>query len=89
MKSLFSRTAAIALCAAWMLAGCSQQGAVPASGVASPQASAESADAARNLDTYRQLLRIRNDEMAVTLGKDIVSRYPDSDIDSDTAVEVC
>ncbi|MGH8157129.1 MAG: hypothetical protein ACREPQ_03340 [Rhodanobacter sp.] len=78
MKSLLPRTAAIVLCAAWMLASCSQQGAAPAPGAASPQAPAESADAARNLDTYRQLLRIHNDEMAVTMGKDIVSRYPDS-----------
>ncbi|OOG51301.1 hypothetical protein [Rhodanobacter sp. C01] len=78
MKPSLSHTAAIALCAAWMLPGCSQQGAAPASGTASPQASAESADVARNLDTYRQLLRIHNDEMAVTMGKDIVSRYPDS-----------
>ena len=78
MKSLLPRAAAIVLCAAWMLAGCSQQGAAPSSGTASPQASADAADAARNLDTYRQLLRIHNDEMAVTMGKDIVSRYPDS-----------
>ncbi|HEY1588426.1 MAG TPA: hypothetical protein VGG00_01735 [Rhodanobacter sp.] len=78
MKFILPRTAAIVLCAAWMLAGCSQEGAAPASGTASPQALAESTDAARNLDTYRQLLRIHNDEMAVTMGKDIVSRYPDS-----------
>ena len=78
MKFILPRMAAIVLCAAWMLAGCSQEGAAPASGTASPQASAESTDAARNLDTYRQLLRIHNDEMAVTMGKDIVSRYPDS-----------
>ena len=78
MKPFLPHTAAIALCAAWMLAGCSQQGAAPASGAAAPQAAAESADVARNLDTYRQLLRIHNDEMAVTMGKDIVSRYPDS-----------
>ena len=78
MKPFLPHTAAIALCAAWMLAGCSQQGAAPASGAAAPQAAAESADVARNLDTYRQLLRIHNDEMAVTMGKDIVKRFPDS-----------
>ncbi|WEN15967.1 hypothetical protein PY254_04655 [Rhodanobacter sp. AS-Z3] len=42
-------------------------------------ASTASADAARNLDTYRQLLRIHNDEMAVTMGKDIVQRFPGTD----------
>ncbi len=46
---------------------------------AQQQAQAQAADAARNLDTYRQLLRIHNDEMAVTMGKDIVKRFPDSD----------
>ncbi len=33
----------------------------------------------RNLDTYRQLLNLHNDEMVVTMGKDIVTRFPDSD----------
>lgn len=35
--------------------------------------------AARNIATYRQLLLIPNDEMAVSLGKDIIKRFPDSD----------
>lgn len=78
MKSLLPHMGAIALCAAWTLAGCSQQGAAPAPGAPQQQVPADSADAARNLDTYRQLLRIHNDEMAVTMGKDIVSRYPGS-----------
>jgi hypothetical protein len=67
----------MAFCAAWMLAGCSQQGSAPTA--EQQQAQAQAADAARNLDTYRQLLRIGNDEMAVSMGKDIVRRFPDSD----------
>jgi len=67
----------MAFCAAWMLAGCSQQGSAPTA--EQQQAQAQAADAARNLDTYRQLLRIGNDEMAVSMGKDIVKRFPDSD----------
>jgi hypothetical protein len=69
---------AAALCAALMLAGCSQQGGTPASDASQQQAQTQATDAARNLDTYRQLLRIGNDEMAVTMGKDIVKRFPDS-----------
>lgn len=60
-----------------ILAGCSQGGA-PAPDAAQQQAQAKAAEAARNLDTYRQLLRIHNDQMAATLGQDIVQRFPDS-----------
>ncbi|WP_440590524.1 hypothetical protein [Rhodanobacter glycinis] len=65
--------------AALMLAACSPQGGAPAPDAAQQQAQRRNADAARNLDTYRQLLRIHNDEMAVSMGKDIVTRFPDSD----------
>ena len=64
---------------ALLLAACSPQGSTPAPDAAQQQAQARNADAARNLDTYRQLLRIHNDEMAVSMGKDIVQRFPDSD----------
>ena len=77
MNSAFSRYAVMAFCTAWMLAGCSQQGSTPTA--EQQQARTQAADAARNLDTYRQLLRIGNDEMAVSMGKDIVKRFPDSD----------
>ncbi|KRE86201.1 hypothetical protein ASG75_08785 [Rhodanobacter sp. Soil772] len=77
MNRAFPRCAVMVFCAAWMLAGCSQQGSAPTAG--QQQAQAQAADAARNLDTYRQLLRIGNDEMAVSMGKDIVKRFPDSD----------
>ena len=80
MKSAFSRYAVMALCVAALLAGCSQQGAAPASDAAQQQAQSQTADATRNLDTYRQLLRIGNDGMAVTMGQDIVKRFPDSDV---------
>jgi len=57
-----------------VLAGCSQSG-EPAQ---APQQAAPADDSAGKLDTYRQLVRIGNDEMAVTMGKEIVSRYPNS-----------
>ncbi|EIL97693.1 hypothetical protein RHOFW104T7_14470 [Rhodanobacter thiooxydans] len=78
MNRAFLRHVPLVFCAAWLLAGCSPQGGAPAPTAEQQQAQAQSADAARNLDTYRQLLRIRNDEMAVSMGKDIVKRFPDS-----------
>ena len=78
MNRIFLRYVPMAFCAAWLLAGCSQGGA-PAPTAEEQQARTQAADAARNLDTYRQLLRINNDEMAVTMGKDIVKRFPDSE----------
>lgn len=79
MNRVFPRCAPLVFCAAWLLAGCSPQGGAPAPTAEQQQAQAQAADAARNLDTYRQLLRIGNDEMAVSMGKDIVKRFPDSD----------
>jgi hypothetical protein len=79
MNVAFPCRAAMAFCFAALLAGCSQQGAAPAPDAAQQQTQARNADAARNLDTYRQLLRIHNDEMAVTMGKEIVQRFPGSD----------
>ncbi|MBQ4855493.1 hypothetical protein IMW82_12520 [Rhodanobacter sp. B2A1Ga4] len=79
MNRIFLRYAVMAFCATWLLAGCSPQGSAPAPTAEQQQAQAQAADAARNLDTYRQLLRIGNDEMAVSMGKDIVKRFPDSD----------
>lgn len=63
---------------ALMLAACSPQDGVPAPDASQQQAQAKAADAARDLDTYRQLLRIGNDGMAVSMGHDIVNHYPDS-----------
>lgn len=71
--------AGVMLAGVMLLAACSQQEGAPAATAGQQQAQSQSADAARNLDTYRQLLRIGNDGMAVTMGRDIVSRFPDSD----------
>jgi hypothetical protein len=73
------RCALLIFCGAASLAACSQQGGgAPAPGPAQQQAQSKDADAARNLDTYRQLLRIHNDEMAVSMGKDIVNNFPNT-----------
>lgn len=79
MNPAFLRHAVLAFCATSLLAACSPQGGAPAPSAEQQQAQTRAADAARNLDTYRQLLRINNDEMAVSMGKDIVKRFPDSD----------
>lgn len=58
------------------LAGCSPGGKAP------PRAapvSAQAGAAARDLETYRQMLAMENDKAAVAVGHDIVQRYPDSD----------
>lgn len=78
MKSAFSRCSVMVFCTAALLAACSPQGSTPAPTAAQQQAQAQASAAATNLDTYRQLLRIGNDGMAVTMGKDIVKRFPDS-----------
>ena len=78
MKLSFQRSFFALLCMGWLLAGCSPQGGQPAaSGAPTPQ-QAQDADAARKLDTYQQLLRIKNDEMAVTEGHDILDHSPGS-----------
>lgn len=79
MKSALRSFLPLALFAGVVLCGCSQQSSAPAPSAAQQQAQADAATAARNLDTYRQLVRIGNDEMVVTMGKDILSRFPNSD----------
>ena len=74
MKLTFHPSVAV-LCGALALAGCNSQDQEQA---AAPAAAAQNDDAARKLDTYRQLQRIHNDEMTVTMGHDILDRYPDS-----------
>ena len=71
---------AVAVCASLGLSACSQQGddaSAPAGSAQSP-AQAKAAEAARQLGTYRELLKIKNDQMAASLGQDIVDRFPDS-----------
>ena len=75
MNAIF-RYAAPALCAGLLLAACTPN--APAPTPEQQKAAADAAHAARNLDTYRQLLRIHSDEMAVTMGKDIVQNFPGS-----------
>lgn len=79
MKPAFPRYAVMAFCAVALLAGCSQQSGTSAPDAEQQQAQSQATDATRNLETYRQLLRIHNDEMAVTMGQDIVKRFPNSD----------
>lgn len=76
MKTVACRLLA-AVAGGLLLAACSQGGA-PAPDAAQQAAQAKDAAANRNLDAYRELLRIKNDEMAVSMGQDIVRRYPDS-----------
>jgi hypothetical protein len=64
----------LVLCGVLTLAGCSSQ----EQGGADTAPAAQADASARQLDTYRQLLRIHNDEMAVTMGHAILERYPDS-----------
>ena len=70
---MIPRLIAVSACVALALCACSPQAPAPAE-----QRAADASTANANLDTYRQLLRIHNDEMAVTMGKDIVRRFPDS-----------
>ena len=56
--------------------GCSQQSSAPAPEAV--EAQADAAKAGNDLNTYRELLRINNDAMAVTMGKSIVEHFPDS-----------
>jgi hypothetical protein len=74
MKLTFHPSVAV-LCGVLALAGCNSQDQEQA---AAPAATARNDDAARKLDTYRQLQRIHNDEMTVTMGHDILDRYPGS-----------
>nr|WP_049622235.1 hypothetical protein [Frateuria defendens] len=67
---------AVPLAAVLALAGCSQQGDQAA---APAPAQPSAADVSRKLDTYRQLLRIHNDELAVQQGHDILDHFPNTD----------
>lgn len=79
MNHTFRRGVLGAVCASALLAACSQQSSAPAPTAGQQKAQADAAAAERNLATYRQLLKLHNDEMVVTMGKDIVSRFPHSD----------
>ena len=68
----------VAVCVLPLLAACSQQNDAPVSNAPTAAQQAQS-DAADKLKTYRQLLQIKNDELAASLGESIVKQYPDSD----------
>jgi hypothetical protein len=74
MKLTFHPSVAV-LCGVLALAGCNSQDQEQA---AAPAATSQNDATARKLDTYRQLQRIHNDEMTVTMGHDILDRYPGS-----------
>jgi len=68
------------LVAAASMAGCSQQSDQPSAAEQAQTAAAQTqADAAKKLETYRQLVQQNNDEMTVLMGKDIVERFPNTD----------
>jgi hypothetical protein len=69
-------------CGLLALAGCSQQdqSAAPSQAdAAKAQAQVEANEANSQLQSYRQMLQMKNDEMAAQLGQDIVQHFPNSD----------
>jgi hypothetical protein len=77
MKPFPHRSLFALLGTAWLLAACSQAG--HSNAPAAPTAQqAQNADAADKLNTYHELLRIHNDEMVVSMGHDILDRYPNT-----------
>lgn len=78
MKSLSLRWLASPFLALMVLAGCTQNDGASAPTAAQAQQSSKEAAAERSVKTYRELLRIPNDAMTVTLGHDILDKYPDT-----------
>jgi hypothetical protein len=82
-RSFFRHAIAIAaVCGLLVVTACSQQGqnTTPSpADAAKAQAQAEATEAANQLQTYRQMLQMKNDEMASQLGEEIVKQFPHSD----------
>jgi hypothetical protein len=78
MKPFPHRSLLALLGAAWLLAACSPQGGQSNTPAAPTAQQARDADAADKLNTYHELLRIKNDEMVVSMGHDILDRYPNT-----------
>lgn len=76
LAPLRSRYALAAIVGTLILAGCSQG--TPAPDAAQQQAQAQTDEASSNLDAYRKLLSMHNDQMAAAMGEDIVQRFPNS-----------
>jgi hypothetical protein len=70
---LNARHAVFGLALAVSLVACSQQDNAPA-----PAAAAAPDESASKLATYQKLVDLHNDALAVPVGEEIVSRYPDS-----------
>jgi Tfp pilus assembly protein PilP len=81
-RSLFHRPLIVAgACSLLALAACSQQqdqNAPSQADAAKAQAQVEANEANSQLQTYRQMLQIKNDEMASELGQEIVQHFPNS-----------
>jgi hypothetical protein len=78
MKVFCPRSVFAPLGLAWLLAACSPQTGSSNTPAAPTAQQAQAADAADKLNTYHQLLRIKNDEMAVSMGHDILDHYPNT-----------
>ncbi|MBE1159269.1 hypothetical protein IGX34_02655 [Dyella sp. 7MK23] len=72
--------AVAAACSLLALAACSQQdqNAATQADAAKAQAQAEANEANSQLQSYRQMLQAKNDEMAAELGQDILQHFPNS-----------
>jgi hypothetical protein len=68
-------------CGMFALVACSQQqpSAPSQADAAKAQAQAEADEANSQLQTYRKMLQMKNDEMASELGQEIVKQFPQSD----------
>ncbi|HTV84589.1 MAG TPA: hypothetical protein VME63_04245 [Dyella sp.] len=71
----------LAVCGLFALAACSQQqsSAPSQANAAKAQAQVEADEANTELQSYRKMLQMKNDEMAADLGQEIVQRFPTSD----------
>lgn len=81
-RSLFRHAiAAAAVCSLLAISACSQQDQNTPSpaDAAKAQAQAEATEASSQLQTYRKMLQMKNDEMASQLGEEIVKQFPNSD----------
>jgi hypothetical protein len=80
--SIYRRSLAVALaCGLLALAACSQQdqsAQQSQADAAKAQAQAEANEANSQLQSYRQMLQTKNDELASELGQDIVQHFPNS-----------
>jgi hypothetical protein len=83
MTLFFRRSITVAAaCGLLALAACSQQdqnSAPSQADAAKAQAQTEANEANSQLQTYRQMLQMKNDEMASELGQEIVQHFPNSD----------